>query len=82
MPSKKITVVVDASGGKSKELLGSQDGYNELLNRLGVACLVDEDSFNANDFDSLVDGSTYTLGPPQCVSSRINELEQQNQILS
>ena len=62
MAPKKIKVVVDASGGESKEGLGSQDGYKELLRRLDVVFLVDEDGYNTNDFESLEDGGTYTLG--------------------
>ena len=64
MARKKITVV-DASGSKSKELLGSQDGYKEMRDRLGVAFLVDEEGFNTNDFEALVDGGKYTLGQQQ-----------------
>jgi len=64
MARKKITVA-DASGSDSRELLGSQDGYKELRDRLGVAFLVDEEGFHTNDFESLVDGGKYTLGPPK-----------------
>jgi hypothetical protein len=35
-----------------------------LLDGMGVAYLVDGEGIQTNDFESLVDGGTYTLGPP------------------
>lgn len=63
MATKKITVVdagVSVSG--TKELLGSQAGYEKLLDRLGVAFLIDEDGFHSDDFESLTDGGRYEPG--------------------
>lgn len=61
MAPKKI-IVIDASGNERKQLLGNQNGFNRVLYRMGVSFLVDEDGFEANHFDSITDGGTYTLG--------------------
>lgn len=63
MATKKIIVVLD--NRNSKELIGTEDGYQKLLHRLGVLFLVDQEGFNVNDFVSLLDGGKYTLGQPQ-----------------
>eukprot|EP00543_Licmophora_paradoxa_P008980 CAMPEP_0202442810 /NCGR_PEP_ID=MMETSP1360-20130828/2163_1 /ASSEMBLY_ACC=CAM_ASM_000848 /TAXON_ID=515479 /ORGANISM="Licmophora paradoxa, Strain CCMP2313" /LENGTH=609 /DNA_ID=CAMNT_0049058271 /DNA_START=125 /DNA_END=1954 /DNA_ORIENTATION=- len=57
MASKKITV------GSTGALVGSHQGYQDLLSRKGIQCLL-IDNFEVHDFESLVDGGTYTLGPP------------------
>ena len=64
MEPKKIIIVVN-DGKEQKEKVGSQDGYKRLLDRLGVAFVVDEEACNTNDFESLLDGGRYTLGPRQ-----------------
>ena len=56
MGTKKITVE------GSKEAVGSQDGYLKVLKRFNTECLVDTDGFSINDFESLVNGGTYTRG--------------------
>ena len=58
MAPKKITV------NGSKEMVGSQEGYNNLLRRFGTQGLVNFEDYTINDFESLVHGGTYTLGPP------------------
>jgi hypothetical protein len=63
MVPKTITVI-DTTCGESKEMLGSQNGYTMLLSRLGVAFVVNSEGVRVNDFESLVDGGKYTLGPP------------------
>lgn len=58
MAPKKITV--DGVGGVK---LSSESGYNNWLQRQGVIALIDTDNCQT-DFESLVDGGTYVLGPP------------------
>ena len=55
-----IKITVEGIGGVK---LSSENGYNNWLQRHGVVSLIDADNYQA-DFESLVDGGTYTLGPP------------------
>ena len=64
MASKTITVV-DASGNERRKKLSTQDGYKNLLFGLKVAVLKDADDIEIEDFESLEDGGTYTLGQPR-----------------
>ena len=60
----KTINVIDASGIEHVETVGSDEGLDKKLRRYGVACFVHSMAGNVDDFDSLVHGSTYTLGPP------------------
>lgn len=59
MPTKKITL-----DGRTK-VLSSEEGFRGLLQRRHVLCLMDESGDDIEDFESLVDGGNYRLGPPQ-----------------
>ena len=64
MAPKTITVV-DASNSERKKRLSNEDGYRNLLSEFRVACLKDGDGVEIEDFESLLDGNKYTLGPWQ-----------------
>ena len=63
MSSKTITVV-DNDGKNEAEVVGSQRGYEKLLDEYAVVCLRDSQQAKIRDFESLEHGGTYTLGPP------------------
>ena len=44
--------------------LSNEDGFKGLLDRQQVICLVDHQGVDIEDFASLDDSGTYTLGPP------------------
>ena len=44
--------------------LSNEDGFKGLLDRQQVLSLVDHQGVDIEDFESLDDGGTYTLGPP------------------
>jgi hypothetical protein len=62
MAPKTITVLVDASGGESKEMLSNEEGYKNLVAEYRVASLKDNNGAKIRDFESLEDGGRYTLG--------------------
>ena len=64
MAPKTITVV-DASNSERKKRLSNEDGYRNLLSEFRVTCLKEGDGVEIEDFESLVNGGTYTLGPQQ-----------------
>ena len=57
MAPKKITV--EGVGVK----LGHEAALDKWLKGKGHRCLLDSDGYEVVDFESLVDGGTYTLGP-------------------
>ena len=63
MASKTI-VVSDAAGKERKKMLSSDHGYARLLAEFQVSCLEDASGVEIQDFESLVNGCKYTLGPP------------------
>jgi hypothetical protein len=54
--------MVEGVGGVK---LSSNDELGRFLENKKVQCLIDSDGDQVYGFDSLVDGGTYTLGPPQ-----------------
>ena len=58
MAPKKITV------GERKIIISNENHFKEWREVEQVKSLVDEDEFEVSDFEPLVDGGTYTLGPP------------------
>jgi hypothetical protein len=59
LPTKKITL-----DGRTK-VLSSEEGFRGLLQRRHVLCLMDESGDDIEDFESLVDGGNYRLGPSE-----------------
>mmetsp|Transcript_9811 Transcript_9811/g.14439 ORF Transcript_9811/g.14439 Transcript_9811/m.14439 type:complete len:114 (-) Transcript_9811:799-1140(-) len=57
--TKKITV-----NGVDKVKLSSEYSYHKWLERQGVTSLLDNENYQV-DFESLVTGENYKLGPPQ-----------------
>jgi hypothetical protein len=57
-----IRITVEGVGGVK---LSSNDELGRFLENKKVQCLIDSDGDQVYGFDSLVDGGTYTLGPPQ-----------------
>ena len=55
-----IKITVEGVGVK----LGSDAALDKWLDRKGIRCLLDGDGDEIVDIESLVDGGTYTLGPP------------------
>ncbi|KAL3903270.1 MAG: hypothetical protein SGILL_010508 [Bacillariaceae sp.] len=80
MAPKTITVS-DADGKEQTETVGNDRGLEKKLERYGAACLVHPAHGNIDDFESLVDGGTYKLGPPstkeeeETVLEKIDELK-------
>ena len=58
--TRKIRIIVKGVGGVK---LASEEGYQNLLKRQGVACLLDDEGDQVMDFQSLAPDGTYTLGP-------------------
>lgn len=58
---KEITV----EGFDDTIILSSDAGFDRLLQNEGVKCLKNNKGSQVVDFESLVDGGTYELGPPQ-----------------
>jgi hypothetical protein len=67
-----IRITVEGVGGVK---LSSNDELGRFLEKKKVQCLIDSDGDQVYGFDSLVDGGTYTLGPPQ----RQQQQQQQQQ---
>lgn len=63
MALKVITVQTDQ--GERRKRLGTQDGYKRLLSEFAISFLKDADGIEIEDFESLVDGYKYELGPPE-----------------
>ena len=59
MTTKKIIMV-----NQEPTILSGEDGFRGLLERYSALCLVNDAEQDIEDFASLVDGGTYTLGPP------------------
>lgn len=76
-----IRIIVESVGGVK---LSTDAALDKWLENKKVQCLIDSDGDEVVDFDSLVDGGTYTLGPPQHkqLHDQILELQQQNETLS
>jgi len=67
MAPKTITVVA-ADGHESTRMLSTETGYQNLLKRFGVESIrlvMNGRTVDFDDFESLLDGRKYTLGPPQ-----------------
>lgn len=78
MAPKTITVI-DATNSERKKRLSNEDGYKNLLLEFRIACLKDTaDGVEIEDFESLVDGGIYTLGPPQQQVSAVDSSLQPN----
>ena len=60
-----IRITVEGVGGVK---LSTDAALDKWLGIMKVQCLVDSDGDKVVDFDSLVDGGTYTWGPPQQAS--------------
>ena len=60
--TKKIQVAGGSAGGGV--ILPGDEALQTYLRKKGVQSLVDSDGFEIIDFEPLVDGGTYTLGPP------------------
>ena len=58
MTTKTITVA------QQPTILSNEEGFRRLIEQNSVQFLVDYRGFGIEDFSSLVDGGTYTLGPP------------------
>lgn len=72
MSLKKIIVE-----GVGNVLLSDQTEYKDLLNTEGVKCLLDSGRNRVGGFASLVDGGSFTLGPPQRQQQQQDEKQQQ-----
>eukprot|EP00339_Tiarina_fusa_P003020 CAMPEP_0117010082 /NCGR_PEP_ID=MMETSP0472-20121206/8983_1 /TAXON_ID=693140 ORGANISM="Tiarina fusus, Strain LIS" /NCGR_SAMPLE_ID=MMETSP0472 /ASSEMBLY_ACC=CAM_ASM_000603 /LENGTH=304 /DNA_ID=CAMNT_0004712537 /DNA_START=75 /DNA_END=989 /DNA_ORIENTATION=+ len=57
-----IRITVEGVGGVK---LSTDAALDKWLENKKVQCLIDSDGDEVVDFDSVVDGGTYTLGPPQ-----------------
>ena len=64
MAPKKITVILDSDHRDSKKRIENQESFLFMLKNHAVVALLDNESVEINHFESLVDGGTYTLGPP------------------
>jgi len=76
-----IRIAVEGVGGVK---LSHNAALDKWLENKKVQCLIDSDGDEVVDFDSLVDGGTYTLGPPpqSQLPNQIVELQQKNETLS
>lgn len=63
MAPKKI-IVVDASN-RERKLEVTEDRIETWLHKLGVDSFVESNGVEIIDFESLVEGGKYTLGPPE-----------------
>ena len=57
----KVTVVDGKGGVLGKKRVATEKSFQKLLDKFNVTTLVDDEGFEVEEFESLVDGE-YTLG--------------------
>lgn len=69
---KKI-VLVGKDGIQRKQMVGGELGYDRMLKRFDGEALVNEEGYEVNDFQSLVDGALYDVIPKQPTMTLVKE---------